>query len=337
MHIKNHCTGHIDEARLQFVVVCVKHNGQWLLVRHKDRATWEMAGGHIDEGERVLCAALRELYEETGILKMDLETICDYEVIDGSCSSFGRLFYTTVEELCELPGYEIAEVRLFDKFPPDSTYPDIYDILLSCIGAYENNRNGSLIDGVKTNIYFVRHARPDFSIKDDMTRPLTEKGMTDTRKVTRVLSDKNIEAIYSSPFKRAYDTVKDLADENSLEITIVEDFRERKVDDVWVEDFNDFSRKQWEDFNFKLECGECLKEVQERNVTALYYILKRNHGRNIAVGSHGTALSTIINYFNPDFGYDDFWSIVDKMPYILCFKFTDMKFTGMEEVKLCKT
>jgi 2,3-bisphosphoglycerate-dependent phosphoglycerate mutase len=148
------------------------------------------------------------------------------------------------------------------------------------------------------------------------------------------LKDKNISAIYSSPYKRAYDTVKDLAQVIGVEINIVEGFRERKVDTVWVDDFKTFSRKQWDDFDFKLECGECLREVQERNVAALNDVLKNNLGRNVVVGSHGTALSTIINYFNPDFRYDGFWSIVDKMPYILCFQFENMEFIGMEEIEL---
>jgi len=187
---------------------------------------------------------------------------------------------------------------------------------------------------LETNIYFVRHAEPDFSIKDDMMRPLTDKGMADTKRVTKALKNRNIKAIYSSPYKRAYDTVKDLAEATDLEINIVEDFRERKVGNVWVDDFTAYSRKQWADFDYKLEHGESLREVQKRNITALYDILKNNLGRNVVVGSHGTALSTIINYFNPDFGYDDFWSIVDKMPYILCFKFKNMEFIGMEEVEL---
>ena len=199
-----------------------------------------------------------------------------------------------------------------------------------------------------TNIYFVRHAQPDISIKDDMIRPLTEKGIIDTKLVTKTLKDKNISAIYSSPYKRAYDTVKDLAQVIGIEINIAEGFRERKVDTVWVDDFKTFSRKQWDDFDFKLECGECLREVQERNVAALNDVLKNNlgwsqaqpaarpcsRGKNVVVGSHGTALSTIINYFNPDFRYDGFWSIVDKMPYILCFQFENMEFIGMEEIEL---
>lgn len=187
---------------------------------------------------------------------------------------------------------------------------------------------------METNIYFIRHAQSDMSIKDDMQRPLTEKGTKDTKLVTKILREKNIQAVYSSPYKRAVDTVKDLAQESGLSINIIEGFRERKVDDIWIEDFRTFSKKQWEDFNFKLSNGESLFEVQKRNIEALYDLLKSNLGKNIAVGSHGTALSTIINYFNPDFGYDDFWAIVDKMPFIMCFKFNNMEFAGMEEVVL---
>ena len=181
MHIKVHKVGQVNEEDLKFVVICVKHIRQWLLVRHKERTTWEMAGGHIDIGESAQIAALRELYEETGIIKEAIETICDYEVCNDDGSSYGRLFYIDAEELGELPGYEIAEVRLFDDFPVNSTYPQIYEKLIAQIRAYENTRNISLLRRVKTNIYFVRHAQPDISVKDDMLRPLTEKGMADTK------------------------------------------------------------------------------------------------------------------------------------------------------------
>jgi len=30
-----------------------------------------------------------------------------------------------------------------------------------------------------TNIYFVRHCEPDFSIYEDLIRPLTDKGLKD--------------------------------------------------------------------------------------------------------------------------------------------------------------
>jgi 2,3-bisphosphoglycerate-dependent phosphoglycerate mutase len=184
---------------------------------------------------------------------------------------------------------------------------------------------------MKTNIYFVRHAEPDFLIKDDLIRPLSDKGLADTKKVTVSLLDKNISVIYSSTFKRAVDTIKDFADYMGFEIITNQDFCERKVGE-WVDDFKSYSKNQWEDFDYKLENGESLKEVQARNVSGLLEVIKNNCGKSVVIGTHGTALSTIINYFKPSFGYDDFWGIIDKMPYILCFKFDDEKLEGIEEI-----
>lgn len=186
---------------------------------------------------------------------------------------------------------------------------------------------------MKTLVYFVRHAETDYTVRDDIKRPLTKKGIEDTKRVTRVLADKGISRVYSSPFQRSVDTIKDFADSCKLEITTDEKFRERNVG-TWVEDFEAFSISQWGDFDYKLEGGECLREVQERNIAALFEVINLNKGKNIAIATHGTALSTIINYFKPAFGHEDFWAIVGKMPYILCFKFDDLEFEDIEEIEL---
>jgi len=186
---------------------------------------------------------------------------------------------------------------------------------------------------LQTRVYFVRHAQSDLSVRDDLRRPLTNKGIEDSHKVTNALMGKNITAIYSSPFKRAIDTIRNFAEKIDFEIEIIDDFRERNVGE-WVEDFKKFSKRQWEDFNFKIEFGDSLKEVQDRNIEALFKVLDDNHGSNIVIGTHGTALSTVINYFNPNFGYDDFWEMVDKMPYILCFNFNGKELENIEEVEV---
>jgi 2,3-bisphosphoglycerate-dependent phosphoglycerate mutase len=183
-----------------------------------------------------------------------------------------------------------------------------------------------------TQVYFVRHALPDFSVRDDLTRPLTEKGLADSKKVTAALMGKNISAVYSSPSKRAIDTIKNFAEASALEIATMEDFSERRAG-AWVEDFREYSKRQWEDFDYKLPGGESLREVQKRNISALFDALKDNSGKNIAIATHGTALSTMINYFNPGFGHADFWAIIDKMPYILCFKFKDKELDSIEKIQ----
>lgn len=170
-------------------------------------------------------------------------------------------------------------------------------------------------------VYFVRHAKPDFSVHDDLTRSLTDKGVIDSKKLCGFLKEKSINKIYSSPYKRSIDTIKELAQNLNVKIEVVDDFRERKISNIWIEDFNGFSKSQWENFEYKLNDGESLNEVQSRNIKALHKILNENSNQNIVIGTHGTALSTIINYYDKTFDYLSFTKIKDVMPFIVCMEF----------------
>jgi len=174
-----------------------------------------------------------------------------------------------------------------------------------------------------TTIYFIRHAEPNYANHNDMLRELSAKGLKDRELVTDFLLDKEIDVVLSSPFKRAVDTVSHFAEKKGMDIILVENFKERRVDSVWIEDFNSFSKKQWEDFSYKLSDGECLTEVQSRNISALKEVLEAYKGKNIVVGSHGTALSTIINYYDKTFGYSDFNKIRHLMPWVVEFTFEE--------------
>ena len=174
-----------------------------------------------------------------------------------------------------------------------------------------------------TKIYFARHAEPNYDNHDDATRELSAKGLEDRKLVTQFLQDKHIDLVLSSPYKRAVDTVAHFAESVGLAITTIEDFRERKVDSGWIEDFAGFIKKQWSDFSYKLSDGECLQEVQDRNIRALHKVLQKYAGKNIVIGSHGTALSTIINYYDSSFGYADFDKIKPLMPLIIEFDFDE--------------
>ncbi|MDR0929678.1 MAG: NUDIX domain-containing protein [Oscillospiraceae bacterium] len=107
-----------------------KTSGQWLYCRHKNRDTWETAGGHIEPDETPLDCAKRELREETGAVQFCIRPAFDYEVITAQGSSHGQVFYADIEELGELPAdFEMAEVKGFDAYPEALTYPDILPVL----------------------------------------------------------------------------------------------------------------------------------------------------------------------------------------------------------------
>lgn len=185
-----------------------------------------------------------------------------------------------------------------------------------------------------TTIYFVRHAEPNYNNHDDMSRELSEKGLRDRTLVTEFFKDKQIDVVLSSPFKRAVDTVREFAKRQGMEIELIEGFQERRVDSGWIEDFQSFCKKQWEDFDYKLSDGESLGEVQRRNIAALGDVLKRYAGKNIVVGSHGTALSTIINNYDKTFGYADFEEIRTLMPWVVRFSFEGEKCVEIRKYNL---
>ena len=89
--------------------------------------------------------------------------------------------------------------------------------------------------------------------------------------------------------------------------------------------------KRWNDHDYHEESGESLNMVQKRNIAALTEILEENKSRKIVIGTHGTALSTIINHYHPEFGCRDFLRIIDWMPYIIEFDFEGDKLLFMKE------
>lgn len=180
-----------------------------------------------------------------------------------------------------------------------------------------------------TKVYFVRHAQPDFSHKDDRTRPLTPEGEKDAEAVTNFFKDKKIDVFYSSPYKRSIDTIKNAASYYGKEIFLDERLREREKG----ANSNNFGmfEKRWADFDYREENGESIGTVQKRNVDALTEILKNNSGKNIVIATHGTALSSILNFYNSEFGCKDFLRIIDWMPYVIELDFSDEKLLSVTE------
>ena len=181
-----------------------------------------------------------------------------------------------------------------------------------------------------TTVYFVRHCKPDHKNMDDRNRPLTEEGLADSEKVSQVLSDKKIDVFISSPYRRSYDTIKLAAESYGKQIETDERLRERKAGEKG--NTHEMFRKRWTDFSFAEEDGEPIGAVQKRNIEALEEILDRYEGKTIAIGTHGTALSSIMNYYDPSFNADSFMRIIDFMPYIVKMEFDGKKRISFEEV-----
>jgi 8-oxo-dGTP diphosphatase len=121
--------GGINNERLDFAVICAAYKGKWIFVRHRDRNTWEIPGGHREEDEDINATAARELYEETGATDYDMEAVCDYSVTRDGKTTFGRVFHARVRKIGSLPETEIGEVIFLKDMPDSLTYPEIQPLL----------------------------------------------------------------------------------------------------------------------------------------------------------------------------------------------------------------
>ncbi|CAM4497946.1 NUDIX hydrolase [Paenibacillus typhae] len=131
MKVTIHKTG-MDESVLKYVVIAARQDGRWIMARHRERTTWEFAGGHIEPNEPADAAAGRELYEETGAEEFSLTPVCVYSVArQGMPESFGKLYLADVQSFGQIPQYEMAEIKSFTEIPEEVTYPHIVPALVA--------------------------------------------------------------------------------------------------------------------------------------------------------------------------------------------------------------
>lgn len=172
-----------------------------------------------------------------------------------------------------------------------------------------------------TKVYFVRYARADISNHDDASRGLSKEGLAGARQVAHFLQDKGVDAVLSSPYRRAVDTLRPFAERAGLDIVIVDDFRERRIAGEWISDFDAFVKAQWVDRDYALPGGESLRQAQVRSLAALDKVLKEYAGKTVAIGTHGAVLSAVIDHYDPTFGYSGFERIRSLMPWVVEFTF----------------
>lgn len=135
MHV--HFCETADDTLLKFAVIVSKSNGKWVFCKHKERDTYEVPGGHRENGETILEAAKRELFEETGAIAFDIKPVCVYSVTgktrvnETGEESFGMLYYAEISAFEKELHSEMEQVLLLDELPGKWTYPQIQPLLIA--------------------------------------------------------------------------------------------------------------------------------------------------------------------------------------------------------------
>ena len=172
-----------------------------------------------------------------------------------------------------------------------------------------------------TVLYFVRHAESAYVPNQEVERGLTTQGYDQSEQVSTILEPYDIDVVVSSPYTRAVETVKPLADALGTNVIIENGFRERELHHV--EDFEATVNRQWQDWTRSFGSGESHDSAQQRGLKAVERTRKRWPGLDIVVGTHGTILTLILNHYNDAYDYA-FWKQM-TMPdiYRVVFRVTD--------------
>lgn len=137
LEVKLYDLDHCDESLYTRVVCVSKYKDKYVFSYNKKRQGWEIPGGHIEDGESWQEAAKREMYEETGATKIEVEPVCVYKI-----TNYGLLCFCNILELEELPKeYEMEEIMLSDNLPDNLTYPDSYTLFFNTVNDYLKGDN----------------------------------------------------------------------------------------------------------------------------------------------------------------------------------------------------
>ena len=163
-----------------------------------------------------------------------------------------------------------------------------------------------------TTIYFMRHSEAlkynninnndSLQIQNEKW-PLTINGEMIAREKSLKEDFSNFDIVFSSNYVRAISTAKYFTKDK---INIDEAFGERKFGiNNWEELPANFGEKQFVDFDYKLNNGESLNEVIQRENDSLIRILNEYKNKKILVVGHSTALASLfskwceVNYTKP--------------------------------------
>ncbi len=158
-----------------------------------------------------------------------------------------------------------------------------------------------------TTIYILRHSQPfrkllgNYNV-NEIEQIRNEKNMlsVDGERLAEEMSRRNelqnIDVLYSSHYVRAMCTAKYISDKNNILLNVDERFGERRFG---VNDMSElpktFFEDQFRDWNYKLDNGESANEVCERMYKGIMDVLSEHPNKQIAIVSHGTAISTLLS------------------------------------------
>ncbi len=144
----------------------------------------------------------------------------------------------------------------------------------------------------KNEYFLLRHSDTDRSKDVHFSEhELSEVGKSQSQEIVLILENLNIGLVYSSPYKRALQTVGPFLNKLELEVNIDDRLSGRKVGDISKEEVWTFFEDSWNDFEFTKQGAESASECRGR-ISSLIESLESEHiGKKILLVSHSNPIA----------------------------------------------
>jgi 2,3-bisphosphoglycerate-dependent phosphoglycerate mutase len=153
---------------------------------------------------------------------------------------------------------------------------------------------------VSASLLLIRHCRATGPVPD---APLAAEGHAAAAALAERLRGLGVDAVYSSPFQRAQQSVAPYAERHALALKVDPRLAERRFAEPDQAAWLDQVRRSFLDLDYRPPGGETLREVQHRGLAALADIAGMGH-RLPAVSTHGNLLAALLRRVDASFGFE---------------------------------
>ncbi len=171
-------------------------------------------------------------------------------------------------------------------------------------------------------LLLIRHALPvRVELEEGRADPeLSDDGRAQARLLAQYLASEHLDAVYSSPLRRALETAEVLVAERALDVGIVAGLAEwdqNSPEYVPVEELRAADDPRWQALlNGEWDGDETAEEFRDRAVGAVEDVIGRHRSQRVAAVCHGGVVNSYLshvlglgNRYEPGFFYPNYTSI----------------------------
>lgn len=162
-------------------------------------------------------------------------------------------------------------------------------------------------------IYLVRHCE---TVSQDRKSPLTEKGYEQAGQLAHFFTSTEVDAIISSPFMRARESIEPLAEMRNIEIIEDERLAERVLSSDNLPDWYEKLSETFTDLDRTYEGGESSREAMKRIVDVIEEV-RQSGVNNAIVVTHGNVLALLLHHYDHTFGFEQWEQLRNPDVFVL--------------------